>query len=68
MLKFGRKSNMEDELENFVYKPCKKCASTDYKNTTGEEFKELPDGRMSVQPEACDKCTFDLMMQEHLLQ
>lgn len=54
-----------DEVEDFVYKPCKKCGSTVYKNTKGELFKEVPDGRLSVQPSSCDKCDFDLMLQEN---
>lgn len=54
--------DVEDEMENYVYKPCRKCGSVSYTNTDGETFKELPNGKLSVQPTTCDKCTFDLMM------
>ena len=52
----------DDEMDGFVCLPCKKCGSTGYRNTDKEEFKDLPDGRTSVQPSTCDQCTFDLMM------
>lgn len=52
----------EPEMENFVYKPCKSCGSTTYRNTDGEKFIQLPSGLLSVEPTTCDKCAFDLMM------
>ena len=54
--------DQDDEMSDYVYKPCKKCGSTAYNNTEGEEIAELPDGRLSFTPNACDQCTFELML------
>ena len=53
-----------EELDNIVYKPCKCCGSRSYKDTKGEKFVNLADGRIAVTPNTCDKCDFDIMIPE----
>lgn len=53
---------MLDEMDEYIYKECKKCHAMDYDNCSFIEITEAPNGKLIIQPETCDRCNFDLML------
>lgn len=57
----------EEMIEEFIFKPCKKCGATDYDNcdSSEESFDEdLKSGKFILEPKSCDKCDLEWMLSE----
>lgn len=55
-----------ESQNSILYLPCKNCGSLFYQDSNDEIIEELPDGRMSYQPNSCDYCDTDLVSNEKL--
>lgn len=49
-------------MDDIVYKPCKKCKSTDYDNSDQKAYDHDKDGLLIIEPDQCDMCNFELML------
>ena len=49
-------------MDEIIYKPCKKCGSTDYDNSEQVAYDHDANGLLILEPDQCDECNFELML------
>ena len=54
--------NLGAEMDEIIYKPCKKCGSTDYDNSEQVAYDHDANGLLILEPDHCDECNFELML------
>jgi len=49
-------------MDEIIYKPCKKCGAEDYDNVDDKAFDHDDTGLVVVEPNECDRCSFELVL------
>lgn len=49
-------------VDEIIYKPCKKCKSTEYDNSEQQAYDHDKNGLLIIEPDQCDECNFELML------